>query len=425
MLIVFQVVAFLILSAVSYTVIVLAISVGRRERCRIKAYEKSLEHLERRFADEVQLRQVRKRRDELTWQGYRKLEVRKKELLDKSGICALELAPRGGQPLPPYKPGQFLTFKLVIGREKQTVVRCYSLADCYRAEENCYRIVVKKVLRPTTKPDVPDGLVSSYFYDNVREGELLDVRAPAGNFVLDSSRDAPVVLVAGGIGITPLWSMLNEIVRRNSARDTWLFYGVRHGGERIFREKLARIRSSHENVNVRICYSSPREGDRKGTDYDHEGRITIEYLKQEIPTHEFEYYICGPPPMMSTLTKGLKAWGVLPSSIRTEAFCTPARELSKTSMRTIDAQHAQGVEVSFAKSERTIRWDSEANNLLEFARANGISMESGCEAGSCGECKVAVRKGEVDYISEPGLDCEIDCCLTCIAVPRENVVLEA
>ena len=413
-----QVVALFILLAVLYTVIVTLLFAHRRERSREAIYQEFQGYLAARIKQELENQDMEKSRDQHTWRGYRKLEVRRKVLLGESGICEFELAPRDGGPLPRYAPGQYLTFKVLIGREKQSAVRCYSLSDRYRERDKCYRVAIKQVLRPRDKPDVPDGLVSSYFHDTVQEGEILDVRAPAGKFVLDSSQGSPVVLIAGGIGITPLWSMLNEIVEAQPGREAWFFYGVRHSGEHLYRETMERMKSDCDNVRFRICYSSSGEGDTKGEDYDHQGRITIDYLKQELPSNKFVFFICGPRHMMDDLTAGLARWGVPDSAINTEAFGAPGPPSAKLAS-------AEDLEVTFAKSERTIPWDSKTNNILEFAEQNEISMDFGCRAGSCGECQVAVRKGEIDYLTKPRFNCEENCCLTCIAIPKSSVVLEA
>lgn len=413
---VFQGIAILIVVAVLYSVIVEVVSAHRRERCRKAVYEELQRGLYKRIQHETEKWEIQKRPDEQTWQGFRKLEVRKKVHLGESGICEFELVPRDGRPLPPYKPGQFLTFKVVIGRDKKSAVRCYSLSDRYRKKDMCYRVSIKKLSHPPGKPDVPHGLVSSYFHDQVEVGEILDVRAPAGHFVLDVTQESPVVLVAAGVGITPLWSMLTEIVETQPRRTAWLFYGVRHGGEQLFREEIEEIKSKYDNVHIRICYSQPRKGDTEKVDYDHDGRANFDYVQQELPSNEFEFFICGPRGMMRELTQALNDWKVPKSNIRTEAFSAP---------EIITSPRSENLMVTFAKSNREIPWNATMSSLLELAEENDVPMKSGCRAGSCGECEVAIRAGEVEYVREAEADCEEHCCLACIAVPKSNVVIEA
>lgn len=164
-----------------------------------------------------------------TWPGFRTFRVERKVAEDAAqSVCSFYLVPEDGRPLPPFLPGQFLTFRLDLPRATGGVehaVRCHSLSDSPKAGN--YRISIKRV-PPTAGSAVPPGRSSGYFHDQVAAGSLLQVRAPAGRFCLDRS-DAPVVLIAGGIGITPLLSILNWCVAEQPRREVWLFYGVRDG----------------------------------------------------------------------------------------------------------------------------------------------------------------------------------------------------
>ncbi|MBK6907564.1 MAG: hypothetical protein IPH08_10960 [Rhodocyclaceae bacterium] len=136
------------------------------------------------------------------WGGFRNFRVDRKEIEDGAqSICSFYLVPEDKQPLPAFKPGQFLTFRLDVpapdGKTEQ-ITRCYSLSDAPR--QDFYRVSIKRVPAPTGSAYLP-GRSSNYFHDHVQVGEVLQVRAPGGHFHIDSS-DAPVVLVGGGIGIT-------------------------------------------------------------------------------------------------------------------------------------------------------------------------------------------------------------------------------
>ena len=139
-------------------------------------------------------------------------------------------------------------------------------------------------------------------------------------------------------------------------------------------------------------------------------------MRQELPSNDFEFFICGPRGMMRDLTKALEDWKVPKSNIRTEAFSAPEKVTSPT---------AENFIVTFARSNREIPWNSRMGSLLELAEANDVLMKSGCKAGSCGECEVAIRGGEVEYVRDAEANCEENCCLACIAVPKSNVVLDA
>ncbi len=391
---------------------------GAAQRCN------ALELLDLRVQRAQMKRRTEQLLTELSWQGCRKFEVRRKTLEGKSGICSFELAPHDGKGLPPYQPGQYLTFELSIPGQKNKTVRCYSLSDCYREQDGHYRVTIKKAPPPPGKDDVPGGLASSFFHDQVQEGDLLDVKAPAGIFMLDTHSDTPVVLLAGGVGITPVLSMLNAIVDSGLRRETWFFYGVRNGDEHIMREHLDRIRFRCDHVHIHVCYSQPGDDDKMDRDYDHSGFVSVALLKEWLPSNEYEFYLCGPPPMMNMLTKDLQAWSVPSDRIRFEAFGPASVKTAKKSADKDDVGPASA-RISFAKSGKVAQWTPDGGSLLDLAEANGVEISSGCRAGSCGTCKVAVRKGKVTYADPPAADCEPGSCLACVAQPLGDITLDA
>ena len=358
---------------------------------------------------------------EFAWSGFRKF-VLKGKVLEAKDICSFYLTPHDGQPLPPYLPGQYLTFQLPIPGSDRPVTRCYSLSDSPH-NPDYYRITVKRIPPPDGDPEGKHGLVSSFFQHHVQADDLIDVKAPAGHFFLDTSQRGPVVLIGGGIGITPVLSMLNYIAATGSTRETWLFYGCQDGTQHVQKEYLQSIADEHENVHLHICYSRPRETDVLGEDYHHEGRVSVELLKQLLPSSNYSYYTCGPAAMMDQITHDLKDWGVPKEHIHYEAF-GPAT-VKSVAKAIPEAAAGSEIEVVFARSGKTLVWDGSAPSLLDFAEAAGIAMESGCRAGNCGTCITAIRSGKVDYLSDPGAPVEEGSCLTCITVPQGKLNLDA
>ena len=258
-----------------------------------------------------------KEQTQLLWEGWRKFVVQRK-VVEGRDIISFYLTPHDQRPLPPYQPGQYLTYRLQIPGQTRPVIRCYSISDS--PHPDCYRSTIKKVPPPPAKPNAPSGLASTFFHEQVKVGDILDVQAPRGQFVLDPARAAPVVMIAGGIGLTPLLCMVNALADRNALGETWLFYGVRNGSEHIMKDHLRRLAQDHPSFHLRICYSQPAEQDVEGKDCDVCHCITLDYLKAQLPSSNYAFYICGPPPMMVAMTEGLKAWGVPEAKIFTEAF---------------------------------------------------------------------------------------------------------
>ena len=144
-----------------------------------------------------------------TWPGYRTFIVQRKSFEDAAKlICSFYLVPEDGRPLADFLPGQYLTFALDVTTPTsgtQSITRCYSLSDAPRSSH--YRISVKRALAPAGGT-IAEGIASNYLHDHVAVGSRLQVRAPKGHFHIDNS-DTPVVLIAGGVGITPMLSMMN------------------------------------------------------------------------------------------------------------------------------------------------------------------------------------------------------------------------
>ena len=288
------------------------------------------------------------------------------------------------------------------------------------AHESHYRVSIKRVPPPRGRDDVPPGKSSNFFHDHVQENDILDVKAPGGNFFLDVTKTTPIVLIGGGIGLTPVLSMLEAVVAHGFQRDVWFFYGVRNSDEHIMKDYLNELDKAHHRLNLRICYSDPKDGDEPDVDYHHAERVSVDLFKRVLESNNFEYYICGPPPMMESLVADLKDWGVPTDAIHFEAF-GPA-SVKKTAPPAADTQ---GVKVTFQKSNKSLSWTSDAGSLLEFAEANGVEIDAGCRAGNCGTCLTAVRSGEVDYLNEPGERPESGSCLVCVGVPKSELVLDA
>jgi ferredoxin-NADP reductase len=358
-------------------------------------------------------------------QDFRTFRVDRKVVEDAAhSVCSFYLVPEDGQPLPAFLPGQFLTFRLDVPAsvgDSEQIVRCYSLSDAPCPDY--YRISIKRVPAPLGS-DVPPGRSSNYFHDRVTAGTLLQVRAPSGHFHLDRG-DTPVVLVAGGIGITPMLSMLNWCLSEQPGRELWLFYGVRDGRELVMKAHLEALAAEHPNFHLRLCFSNPLPEEVVGRDYHHRGRIDVGLLRMQLPFKPYHFYICGPTPMMESLVPALEEWGVPDSHIHFEAF-GPASIKRKLAQTASVAEAADtGIVVTFARSGKQLPWRPDAGSLLEFAEANGIAANYGCRAGSCGTCQTAIRTGEVSYREPPDFDPEPGSCLLCVGVPRTSVTLEA
>jgi ferredoxin-NADP reductase len=380
----------------------------------------TLEKLRAQLA-ETRLRCREAEQAQAGWNGIRKFAVAKK-VAQCEDVHSFYLKPHDGRPLPAFKPGQYLTFQLDLPGRDKPLIRCYSLSD---SPKDYYRVTIKKEKAPPDKPGVPPGAGSSFFNDVVQEGDILNVKAPTGHFSLDMTRTNPVVLLAGGVGITPMLCMANAIAAGGSKREAYFFFGVRNRREHIHKAELEKLAAENENIHLHVCYSQPGEQDVKGENYHHEGRVDIGLLKQLLPSNNFEYYLCGSGAFMKSLTDGLEAWGVPDKDVYFEAFGPASVKKKAAAPTAAETSHLAKINVTFARSGNTVRWEPAAENILEFARAQGVKIDSGCCAGSCGSCAVAIKSGEVDYLKKPDATPEAGTCLTCVCRPKNDLVLDA
>ena len=355
-----------------------------------------------------------------SWNGYRQFVIDRK-IEEADGICSFHLVPHDGKPLPEFTPGQFLTFRINIPEQDRPVIRCYSLSNS--SGKNFYRVSIKRIPDNPVQTGSRPGLVSNFFHDQLKEKDIVDVKAPAGQFVLNAAKTRPAVLIGGGIGITPLLSMVDTIVESNSGQPIWLFYGVRNSHEHPWKEHLHTLAHEYDNVHIVVCYSSPKEDDVEGRDYDYCGRISVDLLKSYLETNNYPFYVCGPPGMMEEITKDLYDWGVPKKHIHTEAF--GPESIKATLPKRSAAPAPSEITVTIARSGKKFKWNGAASNLLEFAEQNGAVIDAGCRAGNCGTCEIVVKRGKVDYTQDPRFpDLKEGCCLACIGIPKGDIELD-
>ncbi len=361
----------------------------------------------------------------LAWAGNRAFRVQRRVYEDQShSQCSFYLVPVDGGTLPSFKPGQFLTFALQIQPlTARTVTRCYSLSD--QPEPEQYRVTIKRVPAPADPPDAPAGMSSNFFHDQVQVGDTLMLKAPSGHFYIDPDPATPVVLIGGGIGITPMMSMLRWCLATQPRRTVHLFYGLRNQREHAFKLQLEQLAAQHPLLHLNVVYSRPDPSDKIGQDYQHLGHVNVDLLRQQLPHGRHQFYICGPAAMMESLVPALAQWGVPVPDIHFEAFGPASVRLPSATDKEAASVSTTGVSVHFSSSGRSLEWDGKDANLLDFAERHGISVESGCRSGGCGACQVKLKQGTVAYAQAPDHDVAPGHCLLCVGRPTSPLDIEA
>ena len=252
------------------------------------------------------------------WNGWRDFVV-ESVTEESETIRSFVLAPRDGGPVLRHEPGQYLG--MLIDLPGQGVLkRNYSISCA--PNDRAYRITVKREERPGE----PAGIVSNWLHAEAKPGTALRLAPPAGDFFLDRSTKTPVVLVSGGVGLTPMLSMLETLVETGADRPVWYVHGSISGRFHAMREHVRGLAARAPNIEVRTFYAVPEDGDRQGIDYDADGLITADWLARETPLTEATYYLCGPKPFLASLVHGLARHGVPAERVRFEFF-GPADEL--------------------------------------------------------------------------------------------------
>ncbi len=256
------------------------------------------------------------------WNGFREFVVDAK-VTESDNVVSLYLKPADGLPIAAFLPGQYLTVR-IDHPETPTSPRNYSLSDISGVGH--YRISVKREMAADSS--APAGLVSNFLHDDVQVGDRLEVGPPCGEFTLDVSKvNRPVVLLAGGIGVTPLLSMAKAMTAANVDYPMHLIHAVRNSQVRPFATELAELSSQNSKMKSYVMFDQPTKEDSAGGEYDQTGLITKELLESWTPVAEADYYFCGPKPFMRTVYSSLKSLGVSEDQIHFEFF-GPRQEIT-------------------------------------------------------------------------------------------------
>jgi len=329
------------------------------------------------------------------WSGWRRFVI-ERIVEEAADIRSVHLRPQKGGALYEPRPGQFVSV-LIPGTSGAPVTRCWSLS-AHAAGMDHYRLTVRRQVGP-----------GSNWIHAAQPGDTLQLRAPSGAFTLDTGGFKPVVLVAGGIGITPLMAMLQAHVRREQPPPIRLFYSVRTPQDAAFTNELAAL-ATHPGVRINRVYT------RRAPDGLQVGRIDAAYLMAAlsdmtlelnghsipIPWYECDMYLCGPADFCASIKAELIRRGANADRVFTESFVAPELESSELA----------SAEVRFTRNGRTVTWQAEEDlSLLELAERAGLQPASDCRAGACLTCKTRVVEGSTTADVEGGA-------LLCVGRPR-------
>jgi ferredoxin-NADP reductase/MOSC domain-containing protein YiiM/ferredoxin len=350
------------------------------------------------------------------WTGFRPMRVSRIDQ-ESASVFSLVLESADAQPLVAALAGQFVVLRLPLQSGSAPVLRSYSLSDLPGTGH--YRVSIKQE---------ENGLASTYLRTRTKPGSILEVSAPRGSFTLHSGSE-PVVLLSAGVGVTPVLAMLHVLAAEKSNHPVWWLYGARNREEHPFLEESRALLKELKYGHSYIQYSRPGSEDRRGIDFDEDGRLTVSAFDKIGVPHDGRFYLCGPPAFLRELTPGLATWGVAADRIHTEIFgaldsITPGMTAVTHSPHLPAAPPGLGPQVSFARSGLTLPWNTKYGSLLELAEACDLPVRWSCRTGVCHTCETALIAGNVEYDPAPLDPPAKGEALICCSRPRGEVVLD-
>ena len=342
-----------------------------------------------------------------TWRRFRV----ERAILESSTIRSLHLVPVDGEAVIPHLAGQHLPIR--IQDDTSTLRRSYTISSA--PSDGVYRLSVKR-----------EGRASTLLHA-MQEGDEIEALAPVGSFTIDAmERSRPAVLLAAGIGITPLLSMLHHLVhtgdRTRYRRPVWLFRSSRTFKERAFDREIGELVARSEGTLRDIRVLGTPEAADDGL-FDAAGRIDMALLKAHLPFGDYDFYLCGPASFMQSMYDGLRRLNVADDRIHAEAFGPSGLKrdhAAPSSPPPLNPPALAPTPVAFTRSGRDALWKPGDGSLLELAEQSGLSPPYGCRAGNCGECRTRIVSGRVRYASEPSYPVAGDEALICCSVPAQT-----
>ena len=363
--------------------------------------------------------------------GFRRFRVVAKTPESRT-ITSFHLEPVDAGAWRPFDPGQFLVFKIPVADERGHVIRNYSVSSA-PSQAGSYRITVKREAAPD--PAFPHGLGSSHLHDIIAVGDIVLAEGPRGAFTLDRASTRPVVLLSGGVGLTPLVSMLHALAVESDRR-VYFIHACDSGDVHALDAEVQAATGSRPGIATRIIYRVPTEQDRAAGRHHYEGFITRQVLQETLPLDDYDIYMCGPPPFMQAVYPTLRSLGVSKHRIAYEFF-GPATVLDTEAEPApvvvaapnapalpAVASTADAVMVTFKKSGKQAVWTGHARSLLEFAEDEGLNPPFSCRSGVCSTCSTRLLEGQVTYTEEPLDEPEPGEALICCCKPAGSVVLD-
>jgi len=328
---------------------------------------------------------------------------------ESNTIQSFYLKRKDGKPILTYLPGQFISLKINT-TEGETIARNYTLSDAPDKEH--YRLSIKRESL---------GKASRHFHDFFKVGSELEVSEPMGKFHLDTTISKPVILLSGGVGITPMISMLEYTSTQQLERKIHFIHSSLNKEVQPFFERLTHLKKQLLNMKLTVFHTNPIATEKIGIDYDYEGFVSQKILAKTVEL-EGDYFLCGPVSFMEAMFKHLLDLGVSESNINYEFFGENKPLGAKPSFK--DSNTTEAYKVFFTDSKLETEWNTKAQNILELAESEGLTPANSCRMGTCSTCESTLVSGTIEYDPEPFMEAEEGKIFICCAKPTSDVEIE-
>lgn len=315
-----------------------------------------------------------------------------------------------------FEPGQFVTFILDIPGQSKPVRRSYTIASS-PTERDYIEVTIKRE---------EHGLVSRFMHDQVKRHDILNVKVPGGRFYFNGENKNSVVLISGGVGITPMMSAVRYLTTRCWSGEIYFLFCTRSTRDFIFEQELTYLQQRFTNLHVLVSMTRAEGTSWMGP----QGRFSSRQIAEFVPNiQDRDCHICGPVPMMDAIKAMLQELKVPSDQIKTEAFGpvkAPASLENEMSADESGQEQSTGHQVNFTVSNKTMICPPD-QTLLEAAEAVDIEIENSCRAGSCGSCMVRLQEGDVSMEVDDALteqEKNQGFVLACQAIPKTSVKVE-
>jgi ferredoxin-NADP reductase/sterol desaturase/sphingolipid hydroxylase (fatty acid hydroxylase superfamily) len=305
-----------------------------------------------------------------------------------------------------FSAGQHLTIK--VNTKGQTLYRTFSISSIPNID-NFLTLTIKKI---------KGGKVTNYLAENLKVGDTLEVTAPSGQFYLNAepANQKHYVMIAGGSGITPIYSMIGTILKFEPKSKITLLYANRTSNSIIFKEQFEKW-AKEFSTQIEVKHFLSEEENPKNATKGYITRISIEEILNKYGKNEVDFYLCGPEIMTNKLMEDLLYLGISKEKIHRELFLITAQN---------QISNSQKAQVSAKVFGKMYHFETqEGKTILQSGLEQNIPLPFSCQSGLCGMCKMKCTDGKVTMQNNQVLseqDLKAGFILTCQALPQSEKI---